>query len=144
MFMFPLLPLLALSSGLSPTWAQSSGTITLTATGSGCVIVAQAATLGTPFVLTKMMAICPKDGKRTINWPFTTAGDGSSSGMLFYSQLSTSGSSSTPGCVLSLSQMQAMYCLGRDLEFRGDAQDIYDNTAGGFLMDPTSFQPIVW
>ena len=139
------LPILlaSLLSCLLHTSAQSSGTITVSSPGS-CIIIGQAATLGTPFVLTEMVSVCPQDGTKTIDWPLTTSGDGSSSDMVFYAQLSTSGSTTTPGCVLTLTQMQAMYCLGRSLQWKSDVNEVYDNTAGGILVDPTSYQPIVW
>lgn len=40
--------------------------------------------------------------------------------------------------------MQAMYLLGRDLEWRMDVNQMYDNTQGGFIVDPTSFEPVTW
>ena len=120
--------------------AQSSGTMTVTATGSGCVILAQIATLSTPFVLTQAVPICPGTSN-TVNWPLSSGGDGASSSLAIYASI-TGGTS--PGCVTHLTQMQAMYLLGRSLEWREADNQLFDNTAGGFIVDPTSYQPIVW
>jgi hypothetical protein len=48
----------------------------------------------------------------------------------------------SPGCVMGLSQMQAMYLLGRDLEWRSDG--IYDSGESGLVRDPTNFNVITW
>jgi hypothetical protein len=119
--------------------AQSTGTISLSVTGSGCIILGQVASLGNPLVITKSVPICG-GSKESIGWPLTDAGDGAASSLAIYSQIS----GKTPGCVLSLSQMQAMYLLGRDLEWRMDVNQMYDNTQGGFIVDPTSFEPVTW
>ena len=129
------------------TASQSSGAITISVSGtdpSSCIIIGQAATLGNPVILTEMTSICPSDGSKSISWPLTSSGDGSSSGMAIYGQLTTSGNTAQAGCVYVLDQMQAMYLLGRNLQWRNNVSEAYDNTAGGVLVDPTTFQPLTW
>jgi len=48
----------------------------------------------------------------------------------------------SPGCVMALSQMQAMYLLGRQLEWRSDG--LWDNSEQGLVRDPDSFNVITW
>jgi hypothetical protein len=149
-----LLPLLPLLSFLTPISAQSSGTFTIDASnpssGSGCIIIAQVASLSTPNVLTALIPICPStageyaSGDLTVSWPLTTSGDGASSSLAIYGELTSTTGGVKAGCVTSLSQMQAMYLLGRSLEWRNDVEEVYDNTAGGFLLDPTTYNEIPW
>jgi len=48
----------------------------------------------------------------------------------------------SPGCVMPLSQMQAMYLLGRGLEWRNDG--IFDAAEDGLIRDPENFNVITW
>ena len=43
---------------------------------------------------------------------------------------------------MALSQMQAMYLLGRQLEWRSDG--LWDNSEQGLVRDPDSFNVITW
>ncbi|ORY34681.1 hypothetical protein BCR39DRAFT_556195 [Naematelia encephala] len=147
---------------VSTALAQSSGTITISATppsdntpNSGCIVLAQVASLNGPTTLTASKPICPNtatipspDGGVVLDWPLTSGGDGSASSIAIYGQI-TSDSGSSPataqaGCVMTLSQMQAMYLLGRTLEWaKTEPNELYDDTAGGVLLDPTTYQPIM-
>lgn len=84
-----------------------------------------------------MTPICPGSSS-SVNWPLTNNGNGAGSSMAFYGNIKNG----KPSCVMSLSQMQAMYLLGRDLEWRGS--ELWDNTQGGPVSDPSSFQPLGW
>ena len=149
--LFPLLPLIL---------AQSSGTISLNVSElsshsatAGCIVLAQVASLSTPLVLTEMVPVCPStagvyasepDTGMSITWPLTTGGDGAASSMAIYAQVTGSGGSVTAGCVTDLSQMQAMYLLGRDLDWNNDESQLWDFTSNGWLRDPSSFNVITW
>ena len=43
---------------------------------------------------------------------------------------------------MALSQMQAMYLLGRSLEWRSGG--LWDNTESGFVLDPDSYAQLTW
>ncbi len=145
-----------LSIGL--VFAQSSGQWTITATDTssattGCIILAQVHELSIPDILTSMIPICPSSAGtfasspatgETISWPFSPNGDGAASSLAVYAQLTGNGNTATAGCVMSLSEMQVMYILGRSLKWDNTLDEMYDNTAGGYLVDPTSFLPITW
>lgn len=152
--MSPLLAVFGAALSLLPfAHPQSSGTITLAVTppsssnlNEGCIILAQVASLSSPSVLTRLTPICPStagdtaSSPQSIAWPLSSAGDGAASSMAIYAGMK----GGAPGCVTSLSQMQAMYLLGRDLEWRDDKSELYDNTSDGFLLDPVTFQQIPW
>jgi hypothetical protein len=138
----------SLTSFVPLATAQSSGSFTIDSTsttnGTGCIFIAQVASLGSPLVLTALQPICPSDTV-TVSWPLTSSGDGASSSLAVYAELTSAEQGGvTAGCVTDLSQMQAMYLLGRSLEWRNDKEQVYDNTAGGYLLDSTSYQPILW
>ncbi|AGV14536.1 cell wall surface anchor protein, variant [Cryptococcus neoformans var. grubii H99] len=121
--------------------AQSSGTINLSST-QACVIVAQIASLSSPKAISAMIPICPDSGDTAIAWPLTTSGDGASSSIAIYAHTAATDGGVSVGCVMGLSQMQAMYLLGRDLRWGDSAGTLYDNTAGGNLLDPTTYATI--
>ena len=77
-------------------------------------------------------------------WPLTTSGDGAASSMALYAQIAADGDTATAGCVMSLSQMQAMYLLGRDLNWNNALNEVWDYAASGWLRDPTNFNVIIW
>ncbi|KAK1928023.1 hypothetical protein DB88DRAFT_480097 [Papiliotrema laurentii] len=131
-----MLCLLLLSLTPFGAFAQSSGTFTLS-TSSGCIVLSQVATLTSPYSITQSRPICPGGGA-TINWPLTSGGNGAASSLAIYAGFQ----GSAPGCMMPLSQMQAMYILGRMLEWRADG--IWDSTANGLLRDPTSFEVLTW
>ena len=132
-----MLPFLALSALVLPlAAAQSSGTLTL-GTSSGCIVLSQVATLSTPFSLTQSKPICG-DSPISVDWPLTSNGNGAASSMAIYANFD----GGSPGCVMALSQMQAMYLLGRQLEWRSDG--LWDNSAQGLVRDPDSFNVITW
>ena len=138
--------------------AQSSGTFTLNVTSpssssNGCIILAQVASLSKPSVLTAMTPICPSSTGdmasqpttgMTIDWPLSASGDGASSALAIYAQVTGTGDSATAGCVMSLTQMQAMYLLGRKLNWDDSVGEVWDYTAGGYLVDPETYQTIQW
>ena len=70
----------------------------------------------------------------------SSGGDGSSSSMAIYGQ--SAGTSA--GCVMSLSQMQAMYLLGRALKWDNQQNELWDETAAGYVSDPKSFAVVTW
>lgn len=116
--------------------AQSSGTLTLSST-SGCIVLSQVASLSTPYSLTQSLPICP-GSPATVTWPLSSGGNGAASNMAIYANINNG----SPGCVMALSQMQAMYLLGRSLEWRADG--LWDNGEQGLIRDPTSFSVITW
>lgn len=89
-----------------------------------------------------MIPICPDSGDTAIAWPLTTSGDGASSSIAIYAHTAATDGGVSVGCVMGLSQMQAMYLLGRDLRWGDSAGTLYDNTAGGNLLDPTTYATI--
>lgn len=123
--------------------AQSSGIIKFSST-SACIIVAQIASLSSPSTISAMMPICPDSDDTAIAWPLTTNGDGASSSIAIYAHTTATDGGVSVGCVMGLSQMQAMYLLGRDLTWNDSAGTLYDNTAGGNLLDPTTYATITW
>ncbi|KAE8541702.1 hypothetical protein D1P53_001873 [Cryptococcus gattii VGV] len=122
--------------------AQSSGIIKFSST-SVCIIVAQIASLSSPSVVSAMVPICPDSDDTAIAWPLTTNGDGASSSIAIYAHTTATDGGVSVGCVMGLSQMQAMYLLGRDLTWNDSAGTLYDNTAGGNLLDPTTYATII-
>ncbi len=141
--------------------AQSSGTIYLNASNpssgsptAGCVILGQLAVLSTPHILTAMVPICPSTAGdlasepltgMPITWPLTTGGDGAASAMAIYAGITESDDGkSTARCVMNLSQMQAMYLLGRDLDWNNDQNQLWDYTANGWLRDTSKYNVITW
>lgn len=101
MIMFHLIALLAISP---LAYAQSSGVITIRNAGSSCILIAQVANLNSPATLTSLHPICPESGTQALDWPLTSGGDGAASGLAIYGDMN----GGTPGCVMSMSQMQAM------------------------------------
>jgi len=154
--MFSLPNFAILAAFLPLILAQSSGTIYLNVSDpasrsptAGCIILAQVASLSTPSILTQMVPICPStagtyasepDTGMSITWPLTTGGDGAASSMAIYAQM-TGG---TAKCVMSLSQMQAQYLLGRDLDWNNGQSRMWDYSNKGWLRDPTTFNVIGW
>ncbi|WVF68235.1 hypothetical protein IAT40_003000 [Kwoniella sp. CBS 6097] len=128
MFILILSLLLAATSSVS----QSTGTIILSSPQS-CIILAQVATLQSPRTITAMVPVCPEAGASSIPWPLSEGGDGASSSIGIYGQLN----GGSPGCVINMSQMQAMFILGRNLTWEGNGT-LYDETAGVTLVDPVT------
>ncbi|WVO14331.1 hypothetical protein L204_101963 [Cryptococcus depauperatus] len=137
----PLKMLLFLLVSASLAFAQSSGTIKVSSPSS-CIIIAQIASLSSPNAISAMVPICADSGDVSVNWPISSAGDGSSSSIAVYAKTSATEGGVSIGCVLSMSQMQAMYLLGRDLKWDDSTGTLYDNTAGGKVSDPTTYQPV--
>lgn len=134
-----MLPLIALLALFPLAYAQSSGVITIKNAGSSCIVIAQVANLNSPPVLTSLHPLCPDSGTAALDWPLTSDGDGAASGLAIYGDVN----GGSPGCVMAMSQMQAMYLLGRNVEWRGGNQ-LWDNTASGYISDPSTFQPVSW
>jgi hypothetical protein len=102
----------------------------------GYIIIAQIANLGNPFVLTELLPVCPATAgtlasisPMSFEWPLASAGDGAASSIAFYGKVNSTGGGSAADCVIPLStlvsftllirdQQQAMYLLGRSLEWR--------------------------
>ncbi|OCF42649.1 hypothetical protein I317_03508 [Kwoniella heveanensis CBS 569] len=80
-----------------------------------------------------MAPVCPDSGGTSILWPLSEGGDGASSSIGIYAQFN----GGSPGCVISMSQMQAMFILGRNLTWQTDGT-LYDETAGETLVDPVT------
>lgn len=89
------------------------------------------------------VASTPETGM-SISWPLSNAGIGAASSMAVYAQVAESNGKATSGCVVNLSQMQAMYLLGRDLNWNNDHNKVWDYTAGGWLRDPQGFNELTW
>jgi len=140
--------------------AQSSGTIYINASdpashspSAGCIVLAQVASLSTPSVITRMIPVCPATAGTyasepatgmSLPWPVTNGGDGASSSMAVYAQVTPNGGVATAGCVMGLSQMQSMYLLGRTLDWNNGQSQMWDYNAQGWLRDPTTFNVITW
>lgn len=119
--------------------------------GSGCIILAQIASVGSPDTLTAFKPVCPKSaphppppGGETIQWPLTTEGDGVWSGLAIYADLPVGDGTTHPGCVMVLSQMQVAYLFRRELQWNSNLGYVYDFTADGFLRDPTGADTLSW
>jgi hypothetical protein len=154
--------------------AQSSGQWTINITDantlssdpssgtSSCILLAQLPTLSSPDTITALKPICgpaspfPTFGNPSesatltlttgVNWPLSNDGDGDFSSLAIYAQIDERG---VPGCVMYLRQMQVVYILGRDLEWRvgeGSARGgrLYDRTAGDYITDPETVGPMEW
>lgn len=150
------LPLLCL---LSVVRAQFSGTWHLNVTtrnsgvpGSGCIVLAQIATLSAPNTITAMKPICPPtapnpsaDGGEAVIWPLSADGDGDVSSLAVYGDLpGGEDDPMRPGCVMFLEQMQVAYILGRDLQWDSTRGQMMDLTGKGALLDPKSFATMIW
>ena len=151
-----LLPLLSLLPSLA--LAQSGGTWHMNVTspnptgaGSGCVILAQIATLTAPNTITAMKPVCPKSapnpappGGETVSWPLSTDGDGAGSSLAIYADLPVGDGTTHPKCVMVLSQMQVAYLLGRELQWNTNLGQVWDFTDGGFLLEPVEYHTMTW
>lgn len=138
--------------------AQSGGTFKMNVTvpadtngGSGCVVLAQIATLTAPDTITAMKPVCPRSapnppprGGETVQWPLSTDGDGAGSSLAIYGQIPVGDGRTHPRCVMVLSQMQVAYLLGRELQFNNNLDQIWDFTGSGFLLDPESWSTMAW
>lgn len=110
----------------------------ITFTTSECIIISQAALSSSPGTLTKSTPLCPGTSK-TIDWPLTSGGDGAGSFLAIYAAFN----GNSPGCVLAMNNEQSGYLAGRSLDWRSERQ-LYDNTAGGLLLDTATWQPLSW
>jgi hypothetical protein len=142
------------------TLAQSPGTFTMNVTthstgapGSGCIILAQIATLSAPNTITAMKPICPPtapnpstQGGEVIPWPLSADGDGAASDLAIYGNLpGGDGDTWKPGCVMMVNQRQVSYLLGRNLEWISDTGQVLDMTGGGYLLDTeNNYARMIW
>ena len=110
---------------------------------SGCVILAEIDDTASPQSITAMIPICT-GATSTVNWPFSSGGLGVKSNMAIYAGLTASGGGSAPGCYMSLENMQVEYLLSRDLKWDTSVNELWDNTAGGYLLDSTTYAVMGW
>jgi len=149
----PALLLGATALAQSPgTWTMNVTTHSTGAPGSGCIILAQIATLSAPHTITAMKPICPptapnptQQGGEVVPWPMSADGDGASSDMAIYGNLpGGDGETWKPGCVMMVTQRQVTYLLGRSLEWVSDIGQVNDLTGKGYLLDPVTFFRMSW
>ena len=138
--LLPLLPFLV-ALGVKAD-GDGSGSWTMTAS-SGCVILAEIDDTASPQSITAMIPICT-GATSTVNWPFSSGGLGVKSNMAIYAGLTASGGGSAPGCYMSLENMQVEYLLSRDLKWDTSVNELWDNTAGGYLLDSTTYAVMGW
>lgn len=110
----------------------------ITFSTSECIVIAQAALSSSPGTLTQSTPLCPGSSK-TIDWPLTSGGDGAGSFLAIYAAFN----GNSPGCVLAMNSEQSGYLAGRSLDWRKERQ-LWDNTAGGLLLDTATWQPLSW
>lgn len=140
--------------------AQSPGTFNMNVTthstgapGSGCIILAQIAIISSPNTITAMKPICPStapnpssEGNEVVPWPISADGDGAASDIAIYGNLpGGDGDTWKPGCVMTVTQQQVSYLLGRDLQWVSDLGKIYDWVGKGYLLDTeTNYGQMIW
>jgi hypothetical protein len=137
---------------LTGTWTMNVTTHSTGAPGSGCIILAQIATLSSPNTITAMKPICPptapnpsQQGGEAVPWPLSADGDGPESWMAIYGNLpGGDGQTWKPGCVMMVSQQQVAYLLGRTLEWDADTGRVKDLTDMGWLLDPVTYAQMTW
>lgn len=120
--------------------------------GAGCIILAQLSTLSAPNTITAMKPICPPtapnpspEGGQAVNWPLSEDGDGDASDLAVYGDLpGGDGDTTKPGCVMMITQRQVAYLWGRDLQWNSSMGAMFDNTDGGYLVDPVSYARMTW
>lgn len=149
----PALLLAATALAQSPgTWTMNVTTHSTGAPGSGCIILAQIATLSAPNTITAMKPICPptapnpsQQGGEAVPWPLSADGDAAGSDLAIYGNLpGGDGETWKPGCVMMVSQRQVAYILGRNLEWNSDLGQIMDLVGHGYLLDPQGYTVMNW
>ncbi|WWC73669.1 uncharacterized protein I206_107641 [Kwoniella pini CBS 10737] len=117
-------------------FSQSSGTINISSP-QACIVIAQIAALQSPNSITSMLPICPESGSEAISWPMSSEGDGAASSVGVYAGIIHG----KPNCVMSLSQMTAMYMLGRSLSW-DEGGTLYDENGWEQVTDQSTQQAL--
>lgn len=115
----------------------AAGPITITST-SKCIIIAQIDPISNTF--TAGRPICETSGGG-FPWPISSGGAGDQSSLAIYANFDGDG---IPSCVMGMSPAQARYLVGRNLEWKGDSDQMFDNTSGGLLQNTETWAPMSW
>lgn len=154
---FALLTLVMAQYQSPGSWVMNASIPSTNINSSGCVILAQLTLTSFIPILQAMAPVCPASNGQvspsvTVHWPIAknpNDGEGTSSSLAIYGNVLSQGGQSGPydseaSCVMEIKTQQVQYLLGRSSTWDNTLQELYDDTAQGYVMNGTTGPALAW